>query len=84
MASLKNRAPTATWKLLVLICEGEGKFDWKDIAPSRETTRKHVSNLRKALQGLFGNADDPFVEHEGDYRPRFRARVGMPGEGGKG
>lgn len=41
------------------------------------------SNLRKALQALFVFADDPFVEHEGDYRPRFRARVGLPGEAGK-
>lgn len=74
LANLKNRVATSTWKLLVLICEGE--VDWKKIAPSRETLRKHYSNLRKVLKGLFGIEDDPFVEHEGDYRPRFRARVG--------
>ena len=72
MASKSNRKPTKPWRVLIAICEGEGRFIWKNFG-NYEAAAKAVSDLRKALKRELGCDQDPF-EAVGDgegWRPRF-------------
>lgn len=80
MAHKSTRNPTAPWKLLAAVCNGRGKFDWKEFGDFG-AAKTLVSELQRLLRTAFGIADNPFEKYrmgEG-WRPNFRA---SPGPGG--
>ena len=81
MAAKNSRKPTEVWRLFITICEGEGRFQWKDCG-DYELAAKTVSSLRIALQRELGCDEDPFEslgEGEG-WRARFIAKKEPPND----
>ena len=82
MASKQNRKATRAWDVLVRTCVGEGRFEHRVFDRRWDVARRHVSDLGRKLQALFGIWEVPFEEPKGgEYRAKFRAREGVP-EGG--
>jgi hypothetical protein len=79
LAMRKSRKPMKPWRLLIAICEGEGRFVWKNFG-NYESASRAVSDLRLALKKQLGLDDDPFeVLPDGQgWRPRFEANPEPP------
>ncbi|MGO8992392.1 MAG: hypothetical protein ACLQVI_03625 [Polyangiaceae bacterium] len=73
--------PTRAWEVLAMTCEHGGLLDYKKFDSRWDVVRRHVSDLGKRMQALFGVHEPPFEEpRDGVYRAKFVARVGVPGE----
>ena len=84
MTSNRSKA-RRDWTIVIMVCEGDGILDWAKFDRKWDVARKYVSNVNKRMKELFGIDDDAFEQpKDGIYRSKFRARVGLPGEMGKG
>jgi hypothetical protein len=74
LARRSSRKTTKAWTLLVMCCQGKGRFKWRELG-SFENARQVVARLRKALRGVFGLDVDPFhgFSYDDQWRTRFRA-----------
>lgn len=81
-----NRNPTLQWKLLLKICEGDHHHrhfvDYNGKTLSGQAVKKQVSELGKALQGIFGLRERPFQKFNkiDGWCPKFHAYDRAPGE----
>jgi hypothetical protein len=73
LASKANRKARKPWRLLVAICEGSGKFTWRNFGDF-DVAKRLVADLRIVLRRELGLADDPFEPFTAaGWRAKFTA-----------
>ena len=60
LADRRSGSPNKQWRLLESLCENFGVIQWRCHAGKFGAFKQQVSELRRALQAIFGIHADPF------------------------